>query len=435
MKPEVFVTKINNDLNKSIRKCFDEFGGLDNIIKGDVFIKINACMPDLTAMTDIDVILETVKVVQTANPKPKNIYVFDSAAVGFPTRVVYQMENLAKRIKKLGAIPLYLDEQPSVDVNIGGNVFDYPCPIPKILHEKLIEEKGKNTFINIPRLKTHLHVEVTACIKNLHGLIYDEEKVYRHHMMHEKVVDIYKLFKPDINIVEATSVPNHGNFAFQKDWMVPFDLLIAGTDAVAVDTVCANLLGVDAGIIGYLNIAGGQGLGVNNYNDIEILPGPEVVEQNKKELNYLVKDVPISQADGLTFIRGKEKCCTTGCAYLEFFMKYLTTGSKCKPLVIVAGKGHDTSELDKYAGPFLVNGPCPVAELTEYFNERKKGDKKLKIRYVDEHFHLTKSMMGIVMGAKIPPMAMMNILQIPMTKFMAGFIGAMMHRARFIKMM
>ena len=102
-------------------------------------------MPDLTAITDIDVVLETIKVVQMANPKPKNIYVFDSAAVGFPTRVVYQMEDLAKRIKKLGAIPLYLDEQPSVDVNIEGKVFDYPCPIPKILHEKLIIKKDENT--------------------------------------------------------------------------------------------------------------------------------------------------------------------------------------------------------------------------------------------------------------------------------------------------
>ncbi len=435
MTSEVFVTKINNNLSNSIRECFKHNGGLDNIIKGDVFIKINAAMPDLTAITDIDVILETVKVVMEANPKPKNVYVFDSAAVGFPTRVVYKMEGLAKKLKKLGAIPLYLDEQPSVDVDFKGQVLDYPCPIPKILYDKLIVEKDKNTYINIPRLKTHLHVELTACIKNQHGLIYDVEKVYKHHLMHEKVIEIYKMFKPDFNLVDATAVTNHGNFALKDEWFVPFDLLIAGKDAVAVDTVCAKILGIDGTKIGYLKIARDEGLGVNDLKNIKILPDAKIVDENIQNLNYTIEEVPVEPADGLQFVEGSEKCCKTGCRYLAFYLKYLTTGQKCKPLITIVGKGHDTKELDKYPGPFLINGPCSMNELKGYFDERKKKEKKLKVQYIDEHFHLTKSMIAIVMGAKVPLMSMSGMLQIPMSKFMVGYMGALMHRARFIQMM
>ncbi len=435
MKPKVFVTKITKSLNDSIRDCFDQFGGVDNVIKGEVFIKINAAMPDLTAMTDIDVILETIKVVMEANPKPKKAYVFDSAAVGFPTRMVYMMEDLAKRIKKLGAIPLYLDEQKSVDIDFKGKALDYPIPIPKILYEKLIEHKDENTYINIPRLKTHLHTEFTACIKNQHGLIYDNEKIYKHHLMHEKIIEIYRKFKPDFNIVDATAVTNHGNFAFKDDWFVRFNMLLAGPDAVAVDTVCGKLLCIESDIVKYLRIAGQEGLGVSDYNEIEVLPNKAIIEENKKDLNYLIEKIPVEPAEGVRFIQGQDMCCIPGCRYLEFYTKYLTTGKKCEPLVTIVGKGHDTAALDKYPGPFLVNGPCSISELKDYFDKRKKADKKLKVYYVDEHFGLTESMMGVIKGAKLSMMGMTDMLQIPMSKMIMGFISAGIHGAKFKAMM
>ena len=37
-----------------------------------------------------------------------------------PTRVVFKLGNLAKKIKTLGANPLYLDEEKSIDFDFGG---------------------------------------------------------------------------------------------------------------------------------------------------------------------------------------------------------------------------------------------------------------------------------------------------------------------------
>ncbi len=435
MSPKVFVTSTKKNLSESIRECFNRFGGINNIIKGEVFIKINAAMPDLTAITNIDIILETIKIVKEANPTPEKIYVFDSAALGFPTRLVYMMDNLAKRIKKLGAIPLYLDEQPSIDLDFQGEALDYPAPIPKILYEKLIEQKDKNTYINIPRLKIHLQTEVTACIKNQHGLIYDTEKIHNHHLMHEKILEIYKKFKPDFNIVDAIGITNHGNFAFREDWVIPMNLLLAGIDAVAVDTVGAKLIGVEMVEVKYLRLAGEQRLGVSDYSKIEVIPNPEIIEKNKKEFNYLVDNIPIEHADGIQFIEGNEMCCRTGCGYLKYYLKYITSGRKAKPLIGIAGKGHDTSVFDKYPGPFLVNGPCPSKELRPYFDERKKTDKKLKVHYVDEHFDIVQIMAGIVKGAGISLLSMSDMLKVPTGRLLWGYISAGIHRARYNSMM
>jgi uncharacterized protein (DUF362 family) len=430
VKATVCVTEIRGDLTGAIAKCFDAFGGIDSICKGEVFIKINALMPDTTAMTDIDVILETVALVKEARPKPKKIYVFDSAGVSFPTRVVFMIEDLAKRIKKLGAIPLYLDEQPSIDMDFQGKALDYPVPIPRILYEKLILHKEENTYINIPKLKCHLQTQMTACLKNQHGLLYDKEKVYNHHMMHDKIVEIYSLFQPDFNLVEAINVTNHANFAYRADWAINYDLLLAGTDAVAVDSVGARLIGMDGREVEHLRLAQERGLGTCFYEEIEVVPDRALVEKKKKTLNNRIDQVPVEAAEGVTFIPGKERC-VAGCGYIEFWIKYITASVKSKPFVAVVGKDHDTAELDKYPGPFFVNGPCPVKELKGYFDQRKKSDRKLKVVYVDDHFDLIRSMMGVMKAGGIPMKSLMDMLKIPKSKMMIGFAGAIAHRARF----
>ena len=46
MKPKVFITSTKNntenDLMDAVKACFNQFGGVENIVKGNIFIKINA---------------------------------------------------------------------------------------------------------------------------------------------------------------------------------------------------------------------------------------------------------------------------------------------------------------------------------------------------------------------------------------------------------
>jgi len=136
-----------DDLIDAVRTCFDQFGGVDHIVKGKVFIKINATAVNIDAITTPEVIIAIIKVIQEAKIKPQNIFIFDNSAFGFPTRVVFKIHNLAKKIRKLGAIPLYLDEQEYILMDFNGKALDKPIPIPKILYENIFQNKKENTIL------------------------------------------------------------------------------------------------------------------------------------------------------------------------------------------------------------------------------------------------------------------------------------------------
>ncbi len=77
MNSDVYIRPIeNDDLSDCVRDCFDQFGGVGSICKGNVYIKFNGTGPIPEIMTDTEVILSTVKVVkETINPD--NIYVME----------------------------------------------------------------------------------------------------------------------------------------------------------------------------------------------------------------------------------------------------------------------------------------------------------------------------------------------------------------------
>ncbi|TFG25374.1 MAG: DUF362 domain-containing protein, partial [Promethearchaeota archaeon] len=278
MKSDVFIRPIGDDaLFDCVRDCFTQFGGVRTVCKGNVFIKFNGTGPDPDIMTNSDVILSTVKVVKEVI-NPENIYVMENPAVGFCARLSFEINNLSKRIEELGAKSLYLDEQESINIDFNGVAFDKPIPVPKILYENLVEHRGENTYINIPKLKSHVMCGVTICLKNSHGLVYDAEKIYNHHLINEKIVEITSIFKPDFNIVDATTVLNYGPGPIMDDsFVIPMGVLISGKDPVAVDTVGSKLIGIDDAI--HINMAAEKGLGTNDFDEINVIPSKEIIDQ------------------------------------------------------------------------------------------------------------------------------------------------------------
>ncbi|HUX98945.1 MAG TPA: DUF362 domain-containing protein [Candidatus Deferrimicrobium sp.] len=427
MKPEVFIKPTGSILIDDVRACFNAFGGVESIVKesGKVFVKLNLTMPEPSAITTPEVVLSTIQVLKEANIDPKNIYVFDNCAVGFCTRFSFAVDNLGKRIRKLGAKPVCLDEQKSIDVEFKGLALDKPIPIPKILYDNLIEKREENTYINIPKLKTHLQTGLTNCIKNQHGLLYDNEKVYNHHLIDEKVVEILSKFRPDFNIVDALTVVDYGQVAILPEWNIPMGLLLAGRDPVAVDTVGAALLGIKE--VKHIDLAAEQGLGCNDLNKINILPSKDLIDQYKMQLHC--QSIPLKSSEKITFIKGKEKVCRTGCLTIGLYFIIFTHDTNYGPCVGVIGKGHDTAELDQYPGPFIVNGPCAVSELRDYFETRKKKEK-IKVAYIEDHCNLAELTKYVRSCAQVPLSALSTLTPISLLKLMGLLIWAKLHRVR-----
>ncbi len=123
-------------------------------------------------------------------------------------------------------------------------------------------------IINVPKLKVHHEALVTLCMKNLMGLILP--KSIMHGQLNKKIADLASLFKDKvrINVVDGligSEVDEvHGS-------PVEMNLVIAGRDMVAVDTVATAVMGIDPRRVEYLELAEQRGLGVSSLEDIEVV--------------------------------------------------------------------------------------------------------------------------------------------------------------------
>lgn len=133
-------------------------------------------------------------------------------------------------------------------------------------------------IINVPKLKIHHMAVVTLNMKNFMGLILP--KNIMHGQLHEKIVDLSSVFKDKvkINVIDGLVA---GEIDETSGNPVKMDLLIAGQDMVAVDTVGTAIMGIDPRKVKYLTIAGENGLGVSNLDEIQVLG--ERIEDVKKQ--------------------------------------------------------------------------------------------------------------------------------------------------------
>lgn len=99
--------------------------------------------------------------------------------------------------------------------------------------------------INLPVLKDHGIVGVTAALKNMFGAIHNPNK-YHLNIGDPYVADV-NMF-PEIRrkirlvICDATTVQYEGGPSYLPHWTWPYDGLIAGTDPVALDSVGWQLI-------------------------------------------------------------------------------------------------------------------------------------------------------------------------------------------------
>lgn len=153
-------------------------------------------------------------------------------------------------------------------------------PSPLALREVGVAETALNCtcIINVPTLKVHHMALVTLCMKNLMGIILPKSIMHDH--INEKIVDLASLFndRVKINIVDgiigAELDEVHGS-------PIEMNLIVAGRDMVAVDSVATAIMGINPNKVRYLQLAEKRGLGVSNINKIEILG--ESIEDVKRK--------------------------------------------------------------------------------------------------------------------------------------------------------
>jgi len=127
-----------------------------------------------------------------------------------------------------------------------------------------------DVVINVPVLKTHGGARITACLKNLMGVVWDR-RVYHQLDLHQCIADFVTLRKPELNILDAYQpMVRNGPRGRSADDCVVMRTLLVSTDPVAVDAAGARMLNLEPDQVAHIPLAAKLGLGTADLDQVEI---------------------------------------------------------------------------------------------------------------------------------------------------------------------
>jgi uncharacterized protein (DUF362 family) len=251
----VGITKSNYaNVHEKIKSAIELAGGI-NLQNGDtVIIKINLCdfrLPETGAVTH-PVFLDATLMYLRSEFRNLNILVVESDATSARPDLLIKWLGFESVLKKNNAKYINLSKTSTFKKSIPGRYFK-EMNISDIFADS-------NYFISMAKLKTAMLTKITCCLKNQFGCIPYRRKIQFHSNLDDVIVDSNLSMKPDFCLVDGiigmggTKGPNDG---------VPlkYETIISGKDPVAVDSVCARILGFSPFFVGHIRKAQGSSVG------------------------------------------------------------------------------------------------------------------------------------------------------------------------------
>lgn len=163
-----------------------------------------------------------------------------------------------------------------VDLNKDDYVEVHPKNPLTLKKVKIAKTALESTIISVPKLKLHRIAGVSLSIKNMMGAMKPKGSMHTH--LNSNIVDLASVITPNIAIIDGI-IAGEGHESSGNP--VEMNLVIAGTDPVAVDSVGAAVMMIPPNDVKHLRLAEKKGLGKCELNQIEILGEP--IENVKKK--------------------------------------------------------------------------------------------------------------------------------------------------------
>lgn len=262
------------DFAKVTSEAIDNAGGLKDIVKkGDVvLIKPNLCvnaMPDTPTTTDYRVTAEIVKRVKELGASKVVI-----AEGGFQTTC---FDKLSMELNKYDTIK----DVEFVEINNFTKADCYKLKTKdSLLGKELYVPKiymDADVVITVPKLKTHFLPEavVTLSLKNAYGVPsaklyggYGDKSGLHELGFQESIIELNKIRRPDFSVIDGI-IGGEGRGPADNT-PVNSNIIIAGKDLVAVDTVALNFMGFKLEQIPYIKKAVDLKLGIGDLSKIKV---------------------------------------------------------------------------------------------------------------------------------------------------------------------
>lgn len=259
---------------KKVEESITLLGGLHSFIKpGDrVLLKPNFLIgrtPEKCVNTHFSVVKAVGSLVLSAGAQP---VIGDSPQMGSAFKVAEKC-GIVSVAEELG---IEIVEFEPVEVKHPGGKFFKRFTVGKAVLEA-------DVIINLPKLKTHTFTYLTLAVKNLFGCIPGQRKAQWHVKTAQHgityfarmLLDLCTLINPALTIVDGIVAMEGKGPGFGNPKKV--GLIIAGTEALAVDAVISKLIGVPPEHYPLLHTALTDGYGVVDLDDI-VLRGKSISE-------------------------------------------------------------------------------------------------------------------------------------------------------------
>jgi uncharacterized protein (DUF362 family)/NAD-dependent dihydropyrimidine dehydrogenase PreA subunit len=225
-------------VESAIRNSLDLLGGVTGFIKpgSRVLVKPNLLMskgPEYGITTHPEVARAVIHILKEINCK---IFVGDGPSVWGQ-----YIENVDEVYNLTGIKQVCQDEGVEL-VKFDKRRMRDKFPLTTMLDEC-------DYFINLPKFKTHELTLITGAIKNLFGLVSGTYKTELHKNYFERsefakiLVDIYQEARPALTIIDGI-LAMEGDGPATGGTTRQLNLLLTGSDCVALDTIMAKIMGV-----------------------------------------------------------------------------------------------------------------------------------------------------------------------------------------------
>jgi uncharacterized protein (DUF362 family) len=200
-----------------------------------------------------------------------NLTVGEGCGAG-PTHTAFKMNGYPEVARKHGAHLVDLDTSEGIELEVPDSLSVKRLRVAKAAYEA-------DFRISVAKLKVHSIGVMTGCLKNMMGCLSGKKwKLVVHADVQKRLVDLNRLVKPHFGIIDGII----GNEVEECDPNpVPMNILIGGSDCVAVDAVSAESMGIPWNEVPHLVLAECKGLGTADIGKIEI-SGEKVKDVRKK---------------------------------------------------------------------------------------------------------------------------------------------------------
>lgn len=226
---------------KALQKSLDFIGGIRRFVKqGDqVLLKPNLLYgkaPEKAVTTHPAIVKGMVRMVQEAGGKP---FIGDSPSIGGLMKTA-ERAGIKEVAEEMGC-PLVEFNNPVSPSGRRGSFFKSIEIDQSVLDADVV--------INLPKWKTHAQMLLTLGVKNLFGCIPGARKALWHLKAGEDqrrfaqvLVDLYQIISPSLTVLDGVigmegNGPNSGR-------PISLGLILSSTDALSLDQVVCDLLGL-----------------------------------------------------------------------------------------------------------------------------------------------------------------------------------------------